>query len=103
MELQRWSFFAKIVIIDQADLPLNKLFRKQYPKACKDLEEAYRLDKNHKNAKRYLIQILFEHAGILSKAAKNKDDLEQSVTCLKRILELDSDHHEARSKLRILT
>merc|ERR1712131_164478 len=44
-----------------------------------------------------------EHAGILSKAAKNKDDLEQSVTCLKRILELDSDHHEARSKLRILT
>jgi len=77
--------------------------RKQYPKACKDLEEAYRLDKNHKNAKRYLIQILFEHAGILSKAAKNKDDLEQSVTCLKRILELDSDHHEARSKLRILT
>ena len=34
--------------------------RKQYPLACKDLEEAYRLDPKHKNAKNYLIQILFD-------------------------------------------
>ena len=34
--------------------------RKQYPLACKDLEEAYKLDPKHKNAKNYLIQILFD-------------------------------------------
>lgn len=77
--------------------------RKQHMRAINDLEEAFKLDGSHKNAKQYLIQIRFEHAGILSKAAKNKDELEQSVTCLKRILELDPEHQEARSKLRILT
>ena len=54
------------------------LFRKQYERACSDLEKGFNLDKDHKNAKLYLIQTLFQWAKQISLEAKNKMDLEKS-------------------------
>ena len=76
--------------------------RQQYPLACKDLEEAYRLDPGHKNAKNYLIQILFDQASYMMRCSKSKDELDRACSCLERVLTLDSGHVEARKKLEIL-
>jgi len=66
------------------------------------LEAAFRLDKNHKNAKKYLITILLEWSNSKSKIAKNKNDLADSQIHLERILELDPNHQEASKKIKIL-
>lgn len=82
-------------------------FRKQWRAACEDLEAAYKIDPAHKNAKDYLIRVLFDWSNVISAQAlsgneSSKPDLKRAATLLEQILDLEPGHVEARSKLQIL-
>ena len=85
----------------------SSLFRKQWRAACEDLEAAYKIDPAHKNAKDYLIRVLFDWSSVISAQAlsgneSSKPDLKRAATLLEQILDLEPGHVEARSKLQIL-
>ncbi|CBY41411.1 unnamed protein product [Oikopleura dioica] len=81
--------------------------KKQWRAACEDLEAAYKIDPTHKNAKDYLIRVLFDWSNVISAQAlsgneSSKPDLKRATTLLEQILDLEPGHEEARSKLLIL-
>jgi len=81
--------------------------KKQWRAACEDLEAAYKIDPAHKNAKDYLIRVLFDWSSVISAQAlsgneSSKPDLKRAATLLEQILDLEPGHVEARSKLQIL-
>jgi len=81
--------------------------KKQWRAACEDLEAAYKIDPTHKNAKDYLIRVLFDWSNVISAQAlsgneSSKTDLKRATTLLEQILDLEPGHEEARSKLLIL-
>ncbi len=90
-------------------MPLNfsSVCRKQWRAACEDLEAAYKIDPTHKNAKDYLIRVLFDWSNVISAQAlsgneSSKPDLKRAATLLEQILDLEPGHEEAKSKLLIL-